>query len=68
MLGCCLKFKKDLKALVGKPLSAANLVETSVFGPETRQTGTMTVVGPSPYVRKWYATIHSQDGIIVSVS
>ena len=52
--GC--RTKKDLRAKVGQ--SAAGLFrETSLFGPEFKGPGTYSVVGPSPYERKWYALV-----------
>ena len=50
MMGASYKSKKLLKESIGKPL---NYVETSMFGPEYKSTGTFCVVGPSPYERKW---------------
>ena len=56
--------KKQLKAAVGEqPLS----IETSVFGKEYHGDGKYTVVGPSPQVRKWYATITVAGGVIARV-
>lgn len=52
--GC--RTKGDLKAKTG--VSASGLFyETSLFGPEYKGPGSYTVVGPSPYERKWYATV-----------
>jgi cytochrome c biogenesis protein ResB len=65
MMGASYKTKKDLKASVGKPL---RYVETSLFGQEYKDNGTFTVVGPSPYERKWYATVVMVDGKIAKVS
>ena len=65
MLGATYPTKKALKASVGQAL---NYVETSMFGPEYRDTGKLTVVGPCPYTnRKWFATVTMQDGKIKSV-
>ncbi len=65
MLGASYKTKKDLKAAVGKPL---RFVETSLFGKEYRETGQFAVVGPSPYQRKWFASVTMTDGLISKVS
>lgn len=59
------KTKKDLKASVGKQF---RYTETSMFGLEGKANGEMTVVGPSPYDRKWYATVTVKDGVIVKVA
>jgi hypothetical protein len=65
MIGANYKTKKDLKASVGKPLS---YTETSMFGEEYKDNGSFCVVGPSPYVRKWYANVTIKDGKIVKVT
>jgi hypothetical protein len=65
MMAALYKTKKELKAAVGQPLKYQ---ETSVFGPEYRPNGKLTVVGPSPYVRKWYATVDMRDGKIAKVA
>lgn len=57
--------KKALKAAIGKPL---RYVETSMFGAEYREDGKFAVVGPSPYVRKWYAQVTMAGGLISKVS
>ena len=58
------KHKRELRAAVGEqPL----FIETSVFGKEYPGDGKYTVVGPSPQVRKWYATITVIDGVIAKV-
>jgi hypothetical protein len=64
MMAASYKTKKDLKAAVGKPL---RYVETSFFGPEYTPNGTFCVVGPSPTVRKWYASVTMKDGLIQKV-
>ena len=64
MMGASYATKKDLKAAVGKPL---RYIETSFFGPEFKENGTFSVVGPSPTVRKWYATVTMVNGLIQSV-
>lgn len=64
-MGASYPTKKALKESIGKPL---RYVETSMFGPEYRETGTFTVVGPCPYSnRKWFATVTMKDGIIEKV-
>lgn len=62
------KTKKDLKerAIGKEPL--AIFVETSAFGAEYKGDGSYPVVGPSPYDRKWYATIVVKDGKVVKVT
>jgi hypothetical protein len=65
MMGASYKTKKDLKAAVGKEL---RYVETSMFGTEYKDNGRFCVVGPSPYDRKWYATVVMVDGKIAKVS
>ena len=65
MLAANYPSKKALKAETGNALS---YTETSFFGPEYKSTGTLYVVGPSPYVRKWYAQVTMIDGKIVKVS
>lgn len=64
MLGANYKTKKELKASVGQHLM---FVETSFFGLEFKQNGSFNVVGPSPYVRKWYAKVTMKDGLISKV-
>ncbi len=64
MMAANYKTKKDLKTQVGKALS---YTETSLFGEEFRANGTFCVVGPSPYIRKWYAQITMKDGLIKEV-
>lgn len=59
------KTKKELKAAVGQE---PRFVETSLFGPEYKGDGSYTIVGPSPYDRKWYATVVVKDGKISKVS
>lgn len=65
MLGASYKTKKQLKESVGKPL---RYEETSLFGPEYRADGKFNVVGPSPYERKWYATVTMENGLIKKVT
>jgi hypothetical protein len=66
MMGFSAKTKKAAKELIGQNV-AGRFVETSVFGPEYRSTGTHTVVGPSPYERKWFAELTVKDGVLVGV-
>jgi len=64
MMGAIYKTKKDLKASVGQTL---NYEETSLFGPEYKSNGSFCVVGPSPRVRKWYATVTMENDLIKKV-
>jgi hypothetical protein len=60
------KTKAALKASVGKYF---HFEETSMFGAEHKAPGANTVVGPSAYDRKWYATVTvDADNIIQKVS
>lgn len=63
MMGASYKSKTDLKAAVGQPL---RYEETS--GPEYKADGTFCVVGPSPYQRKWFASVTMANGLISKVS
>jgi hypothetical protein len=65
LLAANYKTKKELRENVGKPL---RYEETSMFGAEYSDNGTLTVVGPSAYERKWYANITMKDGLIAKVS
>ena len=65
MMGASYKTKKELKAEIGKPL---RYIETSMFGAEFTPNGSFCVVGPSPYERKWYATVEMKEGLIAKVS
>ncbi len=64
MLGALYKSKKELKQSVGMPL---RYVETSMFGNEFKPDGKFCVVGPSPYERKWFATVTMKGGRIAKV-
>jgi hypothetical protein len=64
MMGASYKTKKQLKESIGQSL---RFVETSMFGEEYKADGSFCVVGPSPYERKWYATVTMKDGKIHSV-
>jgi hypothetical protein len=67
MLIACYDTKRDAKLAVGKPL---NYIETSIFGPEYRRDGVLTVAH-RPHVtgrgREWFARITMKDGIIQKV-
>ena len=63
-MGANCKTKKELKSKIG---TVPNFIETSLFGPETVQNGTVYVVGPSPYDRKWYAQVTIKNGLIEKV-
>jgi len=65
MLAANYKTKSALKQAIGQPL---RYTETSAFGPEYKPTGRFSVVGPSAYQRKWYATVVMADGKIAKVS
>jgi hypothetical protein len=60
--------KKELKANIGKPL---RYIETSVFGPEYRDNGTLTVAN-RPHIthlgREFFAQVTLKDGLIVKVT
>jgi hypothetical protein len=64
MMGANYKTKKDLKAAIGQPL---RYEETSFFGPEFKENGSFSVVGPSPNQRKWFARVTMTGGIISKV-
>lgn len=57
--------KKVLKASIGQSL---RYEETSMFGKQYTENGTFCVVGPSPYERKWFASVTMKDGLIQKVS
>ena len=65
MIGLNYKTKKELKASIGQSLSYE---ETTMFGVEYVSNGKLTGVGPSPYIRKWYATVTIENDKIVKVS
>jgi hypothetical protein len=65
MLAAAYPTKKALKQAIGQQLS---YIETSCFGPEYRTNGKFAVVGPSPYERKWYASVTVVDDKITKVS
>lgn len=59
--------KKECKANVGKPL---RYIETSVFGPEYRHDGVLTVAN-RPHIthkgREWFGQVTMKSGLIVDV-
>lgn len=65
MLAATYKTKKLLKESVGKSL---RYEETSMFGEEYKSDGSFAVVGPAPYIRKWYATVTMEKGLIKKVT
>ncbi len=65
MLVACYKTKKALKEAKGQSLLYE---ETSMFGPEYSPNGTLIVVGPGAYNRKWFARVTMKDGRIARVS
>lgn len=65
MMGARYKTKKALKESVGQPL---RYTETSMFGEEYKRDGTFCVVGPDPYIRKWFAEVTMKDGLIARVT
>jgi hypothetical protein len=65
MMGALYKTKKALKESIGKKF---RYQETSAFGTEWKANEMLTVVGPSPYERKWYANVWvSEDNTIMRV-
>jgi hypothetical protein len=60
--------KKDLKEAVGQKLK---YTETSMFGPEYKDNGTLTVAG-RPHItgmkREFFAEVTMKDGIIQKVT
>lgn len=68
MLGITgMKYKKDLKALVGQDISL-NIVETSIFGLEYKETGKFAVAHDPYGKRDWFAELTVEDNILVKVS
>ena len=59
--------KKECKAAIGQPL---RYTETSMFGPEYRRDGMLTVAH-RPHItgrgREWFGQITMRDGLIVGV-
>lgn len=61
------KTKKELKAFIGQDVRS-RIVEASIFGKEFKETGANTVVGPDAYNdRRWFAIVHTVDGIVQKV-
>jgi hypothetical protein len=60
--------KKELKTAIGQRLK---YIETSMFGPEYRDNGTITVAN-RPHItgmgREFFAQVTMRDGIIAKVS
>lgn len=58
--------KKDCKAAIGKSL---RYIETSVFGPEYFDNGTLTVAN-RPHItrvgREWFGRVTMKDGLIAN--
>lgn len=65
MMAALYPTKKALKENIGKPL---RYEETSMYGEEYKDNGTFCVVGPGAYLRKWYARVTIQNGIIHKVT
>lgn len=59
--------KKDLKASIGKPL---RYIETSLFGPEYQENGTLTGAN-RPHItglgREFFARVTMENGLISKV-
>lgn len=63
----CYPSKKECKANIGKRL---DYIETSVFGPEYRENGILTVANRPHITRKgreWFGRITMKDGLIFKV-
>ena len=59
------KTKKALKSEgIGK---SPGFIETSMFGAEFKGDGVYCVVGPTPYIRTWFASITVKGGVISKV-
>jgi hypothetical protein len=65
MMAAPYKSKKELKLQIGKSL---RYIETSMFGEEYTPNGTFCVVGPAPTIRKWFASVTMENGLIKKVS
>ena len=65
MLAALYDTKKKLKASIGKRL---HYWETSAFGAQYRPDGVLTVVGPTPHSRKFYARVTMKSGLIEKVT
>ena len=59
--------KKECKANIGKPL---RYIETSIFGPEYKDNGTITVAN-RPHItnlgREWFGQVTLKNGLITAV-
>ena len=64
MLSARYPTKGDLKHALGRVL---RYTETSAFGSEYHGDGEYAVVGPSPTIRKWYATVTVTNRVISKV-
>ena len=64
MMAASYPTKKNMREHIGQPL---RYVETSLFGEEYHGDGQYVVVGPAPYVRKWYAQVTVKNGVIAKV-
>ncbi|MAH50751.1 hypothetical protein CMI37_33340 [Candidatus Pacearchaeota archaeon] len=64
MMAASYPTKKNMREHIGQPL---RYVETSLFGEEYHGDGVYAVVGPAPYVRKWYAQVTVKNGVIAKV-
>jgi hypothetical protein len=59
------KTKKALKSTVGQPL---NYIETSMFGEEYKENGSVTIVGPCAQTKRtWFAKVTLKNGLITKV-
>jgi len=56
--------KKELKNAIG---TIPEFIETSSFGDEFKGDGTYSIVGPTPYNRKWFANITVKNRLIFKV-
>lgn len=64
MLAALYPHKHALKECIGKPLLYK---ETSMFGEEYKPNGTLVVVGPDEYRRRWFAEVVMEKGLIKKV-
>lgn len=65
MIGLAVKSKKELKTKIGQDISHL-VVETSILGKEfTGNDSGIPYVGPSPYTRKFFGQIWTEDGVLV---
>jgi len=62
------KTKKQLKETIkAGNLTTSCLIDTSLFGTQILTNGTVYVVGPDPYNRKWYAQLTVVGGKITKI-